>query len=313
MIGKLSVLAGVSWLWLCAGVSSRADTSYQDWQFTTSNSPCPPTVFTNTAGVPMATIVVGYDSIGWQTNLTGFGTQTGLWDLGFQNPDDPTQQGQVQLTIPNPFPASGNTYTDLKLRVVYDLDVAFGYTSNLTFSIPGAVYLGQTVVEPLPPPGGKWVEDQYQWRLTPSPATVSLTITGAVNGTLLDRIRVDTSAPGATTPVTIVLGITADGRMYDGTVTATLSSNAVVLAGVAPADVGQVALSTNGYVATFATASAGPSNEVSVTGLSLTGPKAANYTLVQPTGLTAAIVPAPVTVVLGSLPTTRSMTGRSRR
>jgi hypothetical protein len=194
---QLGGLAGVSWLCLYAGFSSRAAATYQDWQFTTSNNPTPPTVFTNTAGVATATIVLGYGSIGWQPSLSGFGTQTGLWDLGFQNPDDPSHdtRGQVLLNIPNPVPASGNSYTDLELRVVrFEGPI---YNGDLTFSIPGAVFAGRTVVEPLPPPGGKWVEDRFQWRLAPSPAPVSLTITGAVGGTLLDRIRADTVAPQA--------------------------------------------------------------------------------------------------------------------
>ena len=299
-IRQLSGLAGVTWLCLCAGVSSRAAATYQDWQFTNNANPALPTVATNTAGVAAAMIVLGYGSIGWQPSLAGFGTQTGLWDLGFQNTDDPAHdtRGQVWLNIPNPVPASGNSYTDLELRVVQFVDGTF-YTGDLSFSIPGAVYAGRTVVESLGGLGGKWVEDQFKWRLTPSPAPVSLTITGAVGGTLLDRIRVDTVAPGTQTEVTIVSGITANGKVFDGTETATISSNAVVLAGVLPADVGQVALSTNGYVATFASASAGPCNEVSVSGLSLTGARAGDYALAQPTGLTAAIGWAPVTIVSG--------------
>jgi len=294
-------LAIVSWLCLCAGFSSRADASYQDWQFTNSSNPTPPTVFTNTAGVAAATIVLGYGSIGWQPNLEGFGIQTGLWDLGFQNTDEPTQdtRGKVVLNIPNPLPASGNSYTDLGLRVVQFVDGLF-YTGDLAFSIPGSVFVGRKVIESLTNGlPGKWVEDQFRWRLAPSPATVSLTITGAVNGTLLDRIKVDTSAPGTQVPVTIFSGITPDAKLYDGTTTATISSNAVVLAGVPPADAGLVSLSTNGYLATFASASTGPSNEVSVSGLSLAGPKAADYVLVQPTGLTAAILRAPVRIVSG--------------
>jgi hypothetical protein len=98
--------------------------------------------------------------------------------------------------------------------------------------------------------------------------------------------------------VTITAGITADSKVYDGGTNATISSNNVVLSGVLPADVGQLELSTNGYVATFASAEAGPGIEVTVTGLSLTGAKAGGYVLTQPTGLTAAIEKATPTVTL---------------
>jgi hypothetical protein len=60
--------------------------------------------------------------------------------------------------------------------------------------------------------------------------------------------------------------------------------------------VANVRLSTNGYTASFA--SAGASNGIAVTvgGLTLTGASATNYTLTQPTGLTANITPVTLTV-----------------
>jgi hypothetical protein len=194
---------------LCARfAAAAADSSYQDWQFTNNANPALPTVATNTAGVATATMVVGYAGAGWLDSLMGFGTQTGLWDLGLQNSDDLTNdtRGQVLLSVPNPVPVTSNTntYTDLGLRVVQFVDGIF-YVGDLTFSIPGATYSGRTVVDTLPGPlPGKWVEDQFKWRLEPSPMPVSLTITGAVGGTLLDRIRVDTvSAVVAAPPLMI--------------------------------------------------------------------------------------------------------------
>jgi hypothetical protein len=94
--------------------------------------------------------------------------------------------------------------------------------------------------------------------------------------------------------VTISSGLMGNDKVYDGTTVATLSSNNVVLSGVAPADASNVALSTNGYSASFGTASAGAGKSVTVTGLSLTGSAAGNYTLVQPTGLMASITARPV-------------------
>jgi hypothetical protein len=83
-------------------------------------------------------------------------------------------------------------------------------------------------------------------------------------------------------PVTIEFGLTPDDKPYDGTTTATLSSNNVVLVGVLPADAGNVALSTNGYTANFATAAVGNGIQVAVSGLTLTGTAAGNYSLTQP-------------------------------
>jgi hypothetical protein len=206
-------MVGVWWLCLCAGLASAvADSSYQDWQFTNNANPALPTVATNTAGVATATMVVGYAGAGWLDSLGGFGTQTGLWDLGLQNSDDLTNdtRGEVLLVVPNPVPAtsSTNTYTDLGLRVVQFVD-GFIYLGDLTFSIPGATYSGRTVVETLPPGSlpGNWVEDQFQWRLIPSPMPVSLTITGAVGGTLLDRIRVDTVSAVVPAPPLLITSV----------------------------------------------------------------------------------------------------------
>jgi len=69
------------------------------------------------------------------------------------------------------------------------------------------------------------------------------------------------------TTVTIASGLTANDKIYDGASTATLSSNNVVLAGVLPGDVGNVALSTNGYTAAFASAGLGTNISVAVSGL----------------------------------------------
>ncbi len=203
---QLSGVASVSWICLCAGLSSHgADaTSFQDWQFTNNINPAAPTVVTNSAGVPTATMVIGSAGAGWLYSLPGFGTQTGMWDIGSQNPQDPTNdtRGQVWLAIPNPLPPSGGSYTDLKLRVVQYVDGGI-YSGDLTFSTTGAVYGGRTIVEPSVGLNGDWVEDQYQWHLVPGPAQISLVITGAVGGTLLDRIRVDTDTAPAPPQIVI--------------------------------------------------------------------------------------------------------------
>jgi hypothetical protein len=101
-------------------------------------------------------------------------------------------------------------------------------------------------------------------------------------------------------PVTVVSGIGADSKVYDGTTAATISSNNVLLSGMLGGDANNVALSTNGYMATFATANVGTGIAVTVSNLSLTGTAAGNYTVVPPAGLTADILPL-VTPVLNAI------------
>src|SRR5208282_5363183 len=94
--------------------------------------------------------------------------------------------------------------------------------------------------------------------------------------------------------VTIASGITANNKVYDGTTAATISLTNVVLTGVVSGDT--VSLSTNGYTANFSSAGVGTSIGVTVSGLSLTGSSATNYTLIQPVGLTANITAKALTI-----------------
>jgi hypothetical protein len=88
---------------------------------------------------------------------------------------------------------------------------------------------------------------------------------------VLVSTTVTTTANIAAATVTIASGLTANNKVYDGTTSATLSSNNVVLTGVLAADTGKVALSTNGYVANFTSAGVGNNKPVTVSGLTLTG------------------------------------------
>jgi hypothetical protein len=107
-----------------------------------------------------------------------------------------------------------------------------------------------------------------------------------------------TNASGSVTITSIgasVTGITANNKVYDGTNTASISvTNGVVFGGVVGAD--DVMLNTNSYSAEFAGAGVGTNLPVTVGGLILDGADAGNYMLTQPSGLTADITPAALTV-----------------
>ena len=78
-----------------------------------------------------------------------------------------------------------------------------------------------------------------------------------------------------------------------------LTTNNVVLSGVVAGDAANVSLATNGYVANFASASVSNNVPVTVSGLSLAGSASGNYTLSQPTDLTANITGKGVTISFG--------------
>ena len=83
------------------------------------------------------------------------------------------------------------------------------------------------------------------------------------------------------TPVTLtVTGITADDKTYDGTTAATLNTNGAMLMGVVHGD--DIVLNVSDAVGTFASAGPGDDIEVSITGLTISGTEAEDYTLTQP-------------------------------
>jgi endonuclease YncB( thermonuclease family) len=124
-----------------------------------------------------------------------------------------------------------------------------------------------------------------------------LTLTGASAANYALAQPVGLTANITTAPVTISSGLTANNKVYNRTTTATLSSNTVVLTGVITGDT--ATLNTNGYAANFASAGVANGIAVTVSGLSLTGASAANYSFTQPSSLTANITAAPVTISSG--------------
>ncbi len=88
-------------------------------------------------------------------------------------------------------------------------------------------------------------------------------------------------------------GLTPNNRIYNGTTSATLVIGSPSLVGVVSPDV--VTLNTSGVTAVFADRNVGVGKTVTISGLTLGGSGAGNYTLVQPTR-TANITARPITI-----------------
>ncbi len=86
----------------------------------------------------------------------------------------------------------------------------------------------------------------------------------------------------ATQTALTVAGLTASNKTYDGTTSATLNTSGATLVGVVSGDPGTVALVTGSAAGTFSTKNVGSGLTVNVSGLTLTGTSASNYTLTQP-------------------------------
>jgi hypothetical protein len=103
-----------------------------------------------------------------------------------------------------------------------------------------------------------------------------------------------------------VTGVSARDKVFDGTAAATLGGTAAVAA------LGGDVVSVGGGSGVFTDANVGNGKAMTVTGFTLGGVDAGNYTVVQPTGLTAAITPlpiAPVPPVPASVPAAASGLG----
>jgi hypothetical protein len=90
-----------------------------------------------------------------------------------------------------------------------------------------------------------------------------------------------------------VTGITANDKVYDGNSTATLNTTGAILVGMMPGDA--VILNTVGATGAFTDPAVGTAKTVLVSGSTLSGMDAGNYTLTQPTA-NASITPAELMV-----------------
>ncbi|WP_296268083.1 YDG domain-containing protein, partial [Pseudomonas sp. UBA6562] len=116
------------------------------------------------------------------------------------------------------------------------------------------------------------------------------TLTGASAGNY--NLVLPTGLSAEITPASLqVVGIAAADKVYDSTTGATLSGTATVAA------LGSDVVSVAGTgIGTFASKNVANNQAVSVTGYTLSGADAGNYSIVQPTGLSAAITRASLTL-----------------
>ncbi len=120
---------------------------------------------------------------------------------------------------------------------------------------------------------------------------ISLTVVGYTSPSANYSLSQPTSLTADITPKPLTIsGLTADNKVEDGNTIAALSGTPA-LVGVITADVSNVSI-TGTYTANFASAAVANNILVTVSGYTLAGSAAGNYSLTQPTGLTANITSA---------------------
>jgi hypothetical protein len=175
------------------------------------------------------------------------------------------------------------------------------------------VYDGTTsaTITGVPVPSGVLGSDAVSFSGTASGSFASkavgnnilVTVSGlTLNGT--DAANYTLTLPTLTANITplglTVTGITATNKVYDGTAAATLDTSSAALVGVLSMDTGNVALVTSGATGVFANKNVGTNKLVTISGLTLSGTAAGNYTVIEPT-TTANIVVNPVFNISSSI------------
>ncbi|MCG2612178.1 YDG domain-containing protein [Flavobacterium sp. SM15] len=199
--------------------------------------------------------------------------------------------------------ATGSGTATMRIDDLIIRGVPVGGVPSITSSLTSSSVYGSAYSYNITASG---VPTSYNATGLPSGLSINTT-TGAITGTPtvgVGSYNIDISATNGsgTDTKTLVLtitaknltisGLTADNKVYDRTTTATLSGTPS-LVGVVGSDV----VSLSGVpTASFATFTVGVAKPVTVSGYTLSGAQSGNYTLTQPTGLTANITAKPLTV-----------------
>jgi uncharacterized protein YjbI with pentapeptide repeats len=222
-------------------------------------------------------------------------------------PSDAGRRGanclQAQYTLTGPQPSVIITPACTAASVAtHPSAQSITYGDNATFTAAGAGNPAPTV---------QWqrsTDDGTSWNDVSGATTTTLTVTKPAVSESGDRYRaVFTNTCSGTHTATsdeatltvaaknlTVAEAVADDRPYDGTKTATVDFSGASLVGVVGTD--DVSIDSTGYAAEFDTKDVGTDKPVTVTGVTLGGAALGNYTVSQPSGLTADITQRLITV-----------------
>jgi hypothetical protein len=196
-------------------------------------------------------------------------------------------------TLTQPTTSATITAAGLTVSGITAADKVYDSTTSATLSLGSAalvgVFAGDAVTLNTGGAGGTFATANVGPGIVV--AVAGLTISGASAGNY--TLTQPTASASITAAPLTVTGVIASNKVYDRTTAASLNLGSAALVGVFAGDT--VTPNTGGASGTFATPNVGPGIVVTVTGLTITGSSAGNYTLVQPT-TSANITAAPLTV-----------------
>lgn len=156
-------------------------TTFQEWRFDDDDDPAAPEVIVNPYGPATVDIAVGPLGSGWSFELGGFGSQTGLWDLGGVD-------GEMLVKIKD---CSG----PVALREVWVQITCWEDISQPpSVDVRGAtLQSSQSLIVESVPTGGRWVLHQGIWSMVSGAQEDEIVVTANWQwGSVVDEIVVDT-------------------------------------------------------------------------------------------------------------------------
>jgi hypothetical protein len=188
------------------------------------------------------------------------------------------------LTIPNAALTNAGTYTVVVYNIVGSVTSApvtltvLKSNASVTLNNLSQSYTGTArTVTAITAPTNLSVNLTYNGSTAAPTNPGSYTVIGTINDAVYTGAATNTlTVTGSLT----VAGVTVSNKVYDGTTSATVNASGATLAGVVGTDV--VTLGGTA-VGTFATPTVGNGKTVTITGFTIGGANAGNYTLAQPT------------------------------
>jgi hypothetical protein len=196
-------------------------------------------------------------------------------------------------TLAQPGATANITPAALTVTGIFAYDKVYNGNTVATFNAGSAalvgVYNGDTVTLDTSSAAGAFATKDVGQNIAVSVSGLALAGAQAGDYTLAQFATKANITPAGLT----VSGLTASDKVYNQNTVAVLNTAAASLVGVFSGDT--VTLGTSAAAGTFATKNAGQNIAVTVTGLTLGGAQAGDYTLTQP-AVTANITQAPLTV-----------------
>lgn len=178
LVATLALAAGAAQAQ--TGVSSTTSVAYL-WEFGTAQSPA----MAAASGVPAAAnITPGDFASGWLSSSPAYGVAQGIWDLG--------KSGAITLNLPTEPAAAAGGERAITVRVVQYQDGGI-YDQLAKVTLAGGTLTGTETTHVSSTPLGEWTAVETRWQLAAATGSVSIVVTGAEVGSLIDQLTVEVS------------------------------------------------------------------------------------------------------------------------